>query len=283
MRYIRGIWILLLFVSGLMSCSQQPEAGKDRYVVLSPELAEIISALGATESIVGITAECSYPPQLLDKKIVGNFGAIKVEEVLKLNPEIVFTSALEQEAIAYDLQKLGIRVVSSYPKSLAELQSEIIRIGEIIGRQAAAAALADSLRTRIQGIQAAAANLPQPKVYLEIYRDPLMSVADDSFVGKLIETAGGDNIFSSLERDYARVKAEEIISAAPDIIICFSRDTIPNIRARKGWGDIPAIRNAMIFTEADIHPDLIQRAGPRSIDGMLRLQEIYQLWRSKTQ
>ncbi|MCD8479712.1 MAG: hypothetical protein LRZ88_05475 [Candidatus Cloacimonetes bacterium] len=62
-----------------------------------------------------------------------------------------------------------------------------------------------------------------------------MSVADNSFVGELIEIAGGDNVFDRLERDYSRVKAEDVILAKPDIIICYSQDSLANIlRARAG-------------------------------------------------
>jgi len=283
MSYTYRILILLLILVSMQGCKKHSSPENDRYVVLSPELAEIIAALGATDDIVGVTAECTEPRELRDKEIVGNFGAIKMESVLNLNPTLVFTSALEQEAIAHDLRKLGIRVESSYPKSLSELQSEILRIGEIIDRQASARALVSSLEEQITTVKSMAKDLPTPRVYLEIYRDPLMSVADNSLVGELIETAGGDNVFARLERDYARVKAEDVISAMPDIIICYSGDTMQGVTSRKGWSHIPAIQNQMIFFEGDIDPDLIQRAGPRSIMGMIRLHEIYQLWRRRTQ
>lgn len=282
MKYLYYSGLFLIILGTLFSChsSKQDKAG--RYVVLSPEIAEIIAALGAADAIVGITQECNYPPELQDKEIVGNFGAVKMEDVLNLNPEIVFTSALEQESIAEDLRKLGLRVESSYPKSLAEMQIEIIRIAGIIGREAKGRELVSSISEQIEKVKSMAEGHPIPKVYLEIYRDPLMSVADNSFVGELIETAGGDNIFDTLERDYSRVKAEDVIRANPDIMICYSQDSLNAILARKGWGKIPAIVNRMIFFEDDIDPDIIQRAGPRSAEGMSRLQEIYALWESRT-
>ena len=108
-----------------------------------------------------------------------------------------------------------------------------------------------------------------------------MSVADNSFVGELIELAGGDNIFDSLERDYSRVNPEKVIEGRPDIMIVYSRDSLENIRNRKGWQVIPATQNEMIFFEGDIHPDLIQRGGPRIIQGLKELQRIYELWREE--
>jgi iron complex transport system substrate-binding protein len=278
---IKLILALVLLILGACNGKTKPEPGS--YVVLSPEVAEIIAALGAADEISGLTRECTYPPQLQEKVIVGDFGAINKETVLRLSPQIVFTSALEQEAITLDLQKLGIRVHKSYPKTMADMLDEIITIGELIGRSAEARALRDSLEREIAAISQEAAGKTRPKVYLEIYRDPLMSVADNSFVGELIELAGGDNVFDRLERDYARVKAEQVVEANPDIMICYSQDTLQNVISRKGWGRIPAISQRRIYFEDAIDPDLIQRAGPRSISGMRLLANIFEQWRRETE
>jgi iron complex transport system substrate-binding protein len=271
--------ILLLALLALSSCQVSRKNDSNRFVVLSPELAELIVALGAEDMIVGVTSECDYPASLRKLTQVGSFGSVDLEKVISLKPSIGFTSALEQESIALNLKKLGLRVESSYPGSLDDMLAEILKIGTILGRVKEAQALYVSLREDIRMIREEAMNKPQPKVYLEIYKDPLMSVADKSFVGELLETAGADNIFNKLERDYSRVKAEDVIHFQPDIMICYSQDTLAGIQARKGWQVVPAIKNGMVFFEDDIHPDLIQRAGPRSIQGMQKLAELYNRWR----
>ncbi len=263
----------------LVSCNKAQKAVEGRrIVVLSPEVAEIIAALGCADEIVGITEECDYPPSLQQTQQVGKFGAVKREAILALKPDLIFTSALEQEALAAELRKLELRVESVYPKTISDLPVAVLRIGDLIGRQGAAKALADSITRAILDLRSQPL-ATKPKVYLEIYRDPLMSVADASFVGEVIETAGGDNIFSILERDYARIEAEDVVQAAPDIMICFSQDTLDNIKARKGWQDIPAIRNQRVYFEADIDPDWILRATPRTVLGLQRLNALFRLWR----
>lgn len=273
---MKPIQLILLFIalSLLASCSKN-DTKSEAYVVLSPEVAEILCAIGAEENIVAVTNECDYPPSLTGKTKVGSFSAIDVEAIIALNPEIVFVSALEQEGSAAQLKKLGIRVEVIYPKSLSELTKEILRLGEISGNSKQAAALVDDMEQSLAQVKAKTDGKTKPKVYLEIYRDPLMSVSDASFVGELIETAGGDNIFPTLERDYARVNPEAVIKAKPDIMICYSQDSLQNIMARKGWQDIPAIRNGKIYFEKDISPDIIQRATPRSIDGIWALYKLF--------
>lgn len=281
MRY-RFIPLLALIVLGLLTaCTKSDRTSSDRYVVLSPETAEILCAMGLEGRIVGITAECDYPPSLSSKSLVGNFGALDREKVISLDPTIIFSSALEQEAIAQEFTKLGFRVESSYPSNLEELLQGIRQLGELTGTIEPAKALADSLSIQIEDIRQLSKGKSRPKVYLEIYRDPLMSVSDQSFVGQLIETAGGDNVFSTLERDYSRVDPERIVLAAPDIMICYSQDSLYSIKSRKGWQNIPAIKNNRIYFEKDIDPDLIQRAGPRVIEGMKVLAAIFEQWRAQ--
>ena len=276
-----GLPIIIIIILFTFSCKQSEKNQKKGIVVLSPEVAEIICALNAENEITGITAECNYPPSLQQKKIVGSFSSIDKEAIIALNPELIFCSSLEQESIALDLKNLGFQVEVIYPESINAMFSDIERIGTLIRRKEAAEKLVKDLKEEKEKIKANSQGKLRPKVYLEIYRNPLMSVSDSSFVGELIETAGGDNIFPRLERDYARINPEAVISAKPDIMICYSQDTLENIINRKGWQNIPAIQKRKIFFEKDINPDLIQRATPRCIEGMKILSKLFEDWQKE--
>jgi iron complex transport system substrate-binding protein len=276
-----GILTVIIIILFAFSCKRTGNNQKKGIVVLSPEVAEIICALNAEKEIIGVTAECNYPPSLQQKKIVGSFSSIDKEAIIALNPELIFCSSLEQENIAYDLKNLGFRVEVIYPKGINEMLSDIERIGTLIRKKEEAVKLVNDLKEEIEKIKANAQGKLRPKVYLEIYRNPLMSVSDSSFIGELIELAGGDNIFSTLERDYARINPEAVIAAKPDIMICYSQDTLKNIINRKGWQNIPAIQKRRIYFEKDINPDLLQRATPRCIEGMKELAKIFAEWREE--
>jgi len=276
-----GLPIIIIIILFTFSCKQSEKNQKKGIVVLSPEVAEIICALNAENEITGITAECNYPPSLQQKKIVGSFSSIDKEAIIALNPRLIFCSSLEQESIALDLKNLGFQVEVIYPESINAMFSDIERIGTLIRRKEAAGKLVKDLKEEREKIKANSQGKLRPKVYLEIYRNPLMSVSDSSFVGELIETAGGDNIFPRLERDYARINPEAVISAKPDIMICYSQDTLENIINRKGWQNIPAIQKRKIFFEKDINPDLIQRATPRCIEGMKILSKLFEDWQKE--
>lgn len=266
--------LLVLLIILVMGCSpaEKNSTGKG-YVVISPEVAEILAELGCSDQIIGVTEECTYPEELQSKQSVGKFGEIKLEDIVKLNPEIVFTTELEQQELADKLEKLGIKVVRSYPKSVSGVYKTIITLGNEVGKSKEAELLVASLKQQVAELES---NMPKrPRVYLEIWNNPLMSVSDNSFVGELIELAGGDNIFTELERDYARVKPEMVITADPEIILSFSKQTFEEISQRKGWNNISAVKNKAVYNESNLNSDHIFRAGPRFVLGIRDLQEIF--------
>lgn len=267
--------LLILLTIVFSGCSKDINRIGERYIVTSPEIAEIICFLQGSENIVGVTIECNYPAELKEIEKVGNFGKVDFERIISLDPTLVFTSGLEQELLTSELGKLQIPTAQFYPKSIADMIVSIREIGKLIGVEERANFVADSLRTEIDNI---AANVGDnsPKVYVEIYNNPIMSVSDNSFVGEVIERVGGDNIFAELPRDYSRVNVEDVIKADPEIILltCPPEITADNIKLRKGWEVISAVKNDRIYTALDVNPDLIIRATPRVVEGMKLLQKI---------
>ncbi len=272
----KNVLFLVFTTIILAGCSKLDKQTGDRYIITSPEIAEIVYLLQGADNIIGVTIECDYPAKLLEIEKVGNFGKVDFEKVIKLDPTIVFTSGLEQELLTTELEKLQIPTAQFYPTSIDHMISSIREIGKLIGAEKRANFVADSLRTEIKKISQNNSSNP-PRVYVEIYNDPIMSVSDRSFVGEVIQKAGGNNIFAELPRDYSRVKVEDIINVDPEIIIltCPPEVTAESIKIRKGWEVISAVKNDRIYTALDIKPDLIIRATPRVIEGMKQLQKIF--------
>ncbi len=268
--------LLILIIIVLTGCSKDESKIGERYIITSPEIAEIVCFLQGSENIVGVTIECDYPAELQEIEKVGNFGKVDFEKIISLQPTIVFTSGLEQELLTSELGKLQIPTAQFYPKSISDMISSIREIGKLIGVEERANFVADSLQIEIAKIEANVGD-KKPKVYVEIYNNPIMSVSDRSFVGEVVQKAGGDNIFAELPRDYSRVNAEEVIKADPEIILltCPPEITANHIKIRKGWEVISAIKNDRIYTALDVNPDLIIRATPRVVEGLKLLQKIF--------
>jgi cobalamin transport system substrate-binding protein len=269
----RKLAAVLSIIVLLIGCSPSKPANSEKsYVVTSPEVAEIICLLEGGEYIIGITEECDYPEYLNQKKIIGNFGKVDFEKIVELNPSLVFTAGLEQELLAEELTKLGIKTEKIHSTSQSEMLVSILTIGEIIGRIDRSKFVVDSLKIEIQNLPTFTSN---PKVYVEIYGAPIMSVSDKSFVGQLISISGGTNIFEQLPRDYSRIDPEKVIKANPDIIILtYPGVSATDVKNRKGWEVISALKSNRIYNVNDVNPDLILRASPRYISGIKELQKI---------
>ena len=262
---IKSVLILILIIYNINAISTK------RYIITSPEVAEIIAILDGTKNIVGITKECNFPIELANKEIVGDFGSSNIEKIINLSPTIVFTSGLEQAKLASDLEKLGIPVKKIYPTTIDEFYNSIKIIGELIDKKKSADSLITSLKLSIHDFRNNV--IAKKRVYIEIYGNPIMSVSRKSFVGELLDIAGGENIFTTLPRDYCRVKAEEVVASNPDIIILtYGGITSEEIKNRKGWEQISACQNEKIFTIKEVNPDLILRASPRIILGIEQLR-----------
>lgn len=268
---LAAIFLVMVLLVGCVQSSHK--TSEKRYVITSPEIAEIVCLLEGAENIVGITAECNYPEYLQQKEIIGNFGKVNFEKIIQLDPTVVFTAGLEQNSLAAELNKLGYKAERIHSKSVDEMLDSILRIGKIIDQSDRSQFVVDSLKFELQNIK----NYPvSPKVFMEIYGDPIMSASEGSFVGQLVALSGGINIFKELPRDYSRIDPELVIKANPEIIII----TYPGISAidvknRKGWEVIAAVQNDRIYSIDEVNPDLILRASPRIILGIKELQKVF--------
>jgi len=275
--------IFLILIGIIIVCCSKTETEittlKPSLIILSPEVAEIVCAIGGEENILAVTNECDYPGILKSKEKVGSFSSPNIEKIIALHPDMIFISGLEQDVVKAQLKKLGLSVYQFYPKNVDELLLIFEKIGRLIGKEKSASEIIKNFRKELNAIPMPTT---KPKVYIEIYNKPLMTVSSNSFVGDLIEKSGGENIFPTLPRDYCRVSAESIVKRNPDIIIITCPAvTKAKIKNRLGWGRVNAIKYDRIYTVEDIDSDLLIRAGPRSIKGIKILSKIFQDFNEK--
>jgi len=254
---------------------------RPRYVSLAPSVTEILFALGLEDEVVGVSSYCNYPVEAQSKEVVGDFSRPNMEKILSLDPEYIFCTGLEQMPIVDQLRRLNLKVYVSDPSSLEELYDSIIDIGEITGKDYQAQILANSMREEIEFISRKLKSIPReerPKVFIEIWYDPLTTAGSGSFVDELVSLAGGINIASDTGRPYSTFSVEEVIRRDPDsIILAYMANKNPQnlFSERLGWSGISAVKNSRVFN--DIDPDLLLRPGPRVVLGVSELyKRLYQ-------
>lgn len=242
-----------------------------RIVSLAPSVTETLFAIGAGGQVVGRTDYCNYPEEVLSLPSIGGFSAesISVETILSLEPDLVIGGSTYQAQVIEALQDAGIQAFVSQPANLTEIEEAVSLFGGITDHADEAAAVVEDMQARIEAVTQAVASVPadqRPTVFYEVWHEPLMSANGKTFIGELIEAAGGVNIFADLPDEYPTVSVEQIVEVDPQFIIGPSSHgdqmTAEVIGARKGWGSLSAVQNKAIYI---VDGDIVSRASPRIV------------------
>ncbi len=255
-------------------------AAAQRVVSLTPAGTEILFAVGAGSQVVGRDMFSDYPAEAASvADIGGSMGEYNLEAILALQPDLVLAGGINPPELVASLENLGLTVYFlPNPVTLEEMYANLETIGMLTGRGSEAAALVESLTTRVAAVDTAIMLLSyQPSVYYELdATDPSnpYTAGPGTFVDLLIQRAGGYNIGSELEGQWATISIEQLLVVNPTIIILGDAaygETPEKVAARAGWEALSAIQNGQVFTFDD---NLVSRPGPRLVAGLEALVEL---------
>jgi iron complex transport system substrate-binding protein len=257
----------------------------ERIISLAPSNMELLHAVGAASQVIAGTTFDTYPPEARSHASIGGMTpkSINLEALAALRPDLVLATSGVQAPIIEPLERLGLTVVALDATDLAGVAHNIRLVGQLIGHAAEADALATRFLDRVDAVgrRVAARTSPRPRVLYLLHEDPLMTAGPGTFIGQMIEAAGGTNVFGDVSVRFPRPSEEEILARAPEVIIATygtmskrAQDDDARrarIRARAGWDRIPAVRDNRI---AFVQEDLINRPGPRLVDGLEAVAEV---------
>lgn len=246
-----------------------------RIVSLSPATTELLFALGLGESLVGVTEHCNYPPaaQQITRVGAGTLEGISREMIVSVEPDLILCKSDNHQPLVETFEKLNIPIMAIGPESLEELFQEAQWLGKICDREEAAAALVQSMQSRLalirKAVTARTSDQKPMRVFYEVWDEPLMAAGPGSFIDELLRLAGLENVVSDTSRRYPRVSAEVIVQRNPEVILAptthFEKVDISTFAKRPGWAEVAAVRDEKIFL---IDGDRVSRCGPRLLDAL---------------
>lgn len=246
-----------------VTVKQEPQ----RIISLAPSNTEILFALGLGDKIVGVTTYCDYPEEAKAKPKIGSLIAVDMEKIVAASPNLILASGLQAKQIVPALEGRGLTVVVIEPGNMGEVLAAIGMVGRITGRIGEAEKLVEQMQARIKDItNKVAASGTSPRVFWEISRE-LYTPGPSSFIGDMIAQAGGSNIVKDSSIKYPRLSQEVVIASDPEVIIVGDHTlqvTAEEIAGRPGWQGISAVKQGRMVP---VDPDLVNRAGPRIVDG----------------
>ena len=74
--------LAVLIIIFLVGCREKTQSTRgERYIITSPEVAEMFTLVAGTGNIVGLTTECNYPASLSAIEKIGTFGKVDFEHI----------------------------------------------------------------------------------------------------------------------------------------------------------------------------------------------------------
>lgn len=214
---------MLLSLAGCVDQRQGKVSMKDerRIIATSPAVADICDKLEL--DLVGVCSSSvsSIPERYQDIETVGTAMNPDMEVIASLNPEwILSPSSLQSdlqpkyEAIGTEWAFLNLRSVQGMYRSIQEL-------GEIFDREEQAQKLVDEFVTFYDTYKEKNEGKESPKVMVLMGLPGSYIIAtENSYVGSLVELAGGENVYAGTEQEFLTVNTEDMKTKEPDIILC---------------------------------------------------------------
>ncbi len=251
-----------------------------KIVSLAPSNTEILFAIGAGPQIIARDDFSDYPEEAKSLAAIGgNMSSYNLEEITRLQPDLVLASELNTPEQVKALENLGLTVYYlENPTDLESMFANLQKVGELTGHADEAAALAETLRIRAAAVEnALSGSTERPKVFYELDgTDPAKpwTAGSGTFIDTFIQMAGGVNVASEMSGGWGQISQEELIVQNPDIILLGDSAygvTPEQVSGRPGWDQIKAVKDGNIRPFDD---NLVSRPSPRLIDGLELLAQI---------
>lgn len=244
------------------------EKEPEKVVSLSPANTEILFALGVGDKVVGRTDYCNYPEETVAVGSVGDYNNPNVEKIISMAPDIVLAGDLISTDVRSQIEATGAKVLVYTPMSVDAVETAIINTGKIINANDNAKDLTENMSKKYEEIKEKTTKAdPRKSVFIDI--GSYYSAGDDSLLGNMLKDINAENIASDAGTAWPQLSVEQIIAKNPDVYVSFF--TKPEeIKKVSGVDQVNAVKNDEIIYYEMLEPesDLIQRPGPRIVDGM---------------
>ncbi|HZE54262.1 MAG TPA: cobalamin-binding protein [Bradyrhizobium sp.] len=223
-----------------------------RIVSFLPSATEMICALGLGDRLLGVTHECDYPPEIVDKPIVvrnvlpiesmsqseidravtqrlrDGLSLYRVDEALmqEIAPDLILTQDLCQvcapsgNEVSQLLKTLPSKpqILWLTPKSLEQIFDNLRDLGEATGRSQIAETLIAEGRARLEKIDAVTRTaLSRPRVFCMEWMDPVY--CSGHWVPEMVRIAGGIDKLGREGTDSVRIQWTDVLQWQPEVLI----------------------------------------------------------------
>ncbi len=219
-----------------------------RICSLLPSATEIVADLGLVDSLVGVSEECRWPPEVVGKPIVtaprvnmaelssveidatvraslgesGSLYAVDAELLESLAPDVIVTQDLCPVCAVSsgDLASacaVTAEVVSLDPMTLDEVAGSVELLAQRLGVAARGAEVAGEMRTALAELGAATAGARRRRVFVAEWIEPPFTAGH--WVPEMVALAGGLDVLGRPGERSERTTWEAVLALEPELVV----------------------------------------------------------------
>lgn len=209
-----------------------------------------------------------------------------LENVLQTKPDVMLVwrwkETASNELIEKTARTLNLPLLYLRCETLEDYADAFEFMGELLDRRERATQLADYTRRTLSEVRPIVDAIPEPErlgVYYAQGTDGLRTECSASTHAMLIPMAGGHNVHQcQAQSDFGMIKVsiEQVMAAAPDVILVFDRACYDRIRTLPQWQHIKAVKDNRVvyiprapFSWFDRPPSFMRILGLRWLTHLL--------------
>lgn len=250
-----------------------------RIISLTPNITEILFALGLGDRVVGVTRFCDFPDEALKKEKIGGMVDPNLEQIKALDPDLIIGFRGNPLRTLERIRALQLPLfVLEMGTNIESLFAIIQKVGMASRSEQKAEALIQSLRERYENVLSSLREVKhEPKVFLSLHGTGFWTCGKQSFLHDLIQKAKGVNIAGRISRKWLNFNREQLIHENPEVIIVLSKSEEDFLKTRE-WIKSEAHLEGIQAVASDriyfLDENLATRPGPRLVDAFEELARL---------
>jgi iron complex transport system substrate-binding protein len=237
-----------------------------RIITLAPNLAELVHGAGAGRKLVAVSRYSDTPDAVKKLPLVGDAFALNLERIATLRPDVVLvwlsgTPERQRAALKALALRQGFAVFESEIRSVQDIGSTLVRIGQLAGTSPLANAQAAALDAQWKSLVAQYAAAALVRVFYQVWDAPLMTFNGQHIVSQAVRACGGVQGFGALPALTPSVSREAVLAFNPQTIVG-GGESSTSLTLWKKLPQIDAVKNAHLHV---INSAVLTRMGPRFV------------------
>jgi iron complex transport system substrate-binding protein len=266
-----------------------------RICSLLPSATEIVAELDLVESLVGISEECDWPPEVrdlpivtasrvdttrltgleIDKAVRAALGdgrplyAIDRELLEAIRPDLILTQNLCAVcAVAADhvseLCATDAEVVALDAHTLTEIEGRILSLADLLSVSARGRSVVAEMEAKIAAVRACVADAPSRSVFVAEWLEP--PYAAGHWIPEMVAIAGGRDVLGQAGAPSYPTSWETVSEARPELVVVAPCGFDHKRAAREAT--LPPLACRAVAVDSNAY---YARPAPRLADGIAQL------------